>query len=195
MMTRNWTMPMPAAPGQRQLRPGRADQELPARCRRRRRCAADPAGAARSSAGQRTADSGRGRRSAPTVRARLASRAGDRPTRCGCSTRSSGARPPDTVVIADMAIPGYWVGRLLRGARRRGGCSTRSAGARSATRCRPHSARPRSGRPSSSCAVTADSCSRSASWPRSSEQRLPVVVLLVDDGGLRHAALRPAAGR
>ena len=94
------------------------------------------------------------------------------------------ALPEDGVLVVDMCIPGYWVGRLSHRARRRAGCRCRSAGARSATPSPPRSA-PRSARTvrSSRSPATAASSTRRGELATMAQERIPLTAVIVDDGG------------
>lgn len=93
------------------------------------------------------------------------------------------ARTDETVLVCDMAVAGYRVGGDAA-APGPGDSPTPSAGARSGSACPQRSAPPPPAIPSSRSAVTG--LAMAVGEPATLvQERLPVVVLVVDDGGYR----------
>ena len=164
-----------------QPRRGRRDQELPRRRRARR-------GDAR--AGMRGARGARARARRPSTRSPTACTACARSLRrrstrgrCASSTRSASPSPTTgswSRTCASRATG--WPGSTRP--RTRASCRSRSAGARSATRSRRRSARrSRTAGRSSRSPATAASSTRRGELATVAQERIPLTLVIVDDGG------------
>ena len=111
-MTQGWKQPAAAAPGGDQRRSGRRVEELPRRRagRGRRRGGRGGAGGAASPSAAGSTRSAGGCASCNRPCAPGSPRA--TPRRSASSTAIERALPDDAVVVCDMCIPGYWLGRL-----------------------------------------------------------------------------------